>query len=232
MTASDFGYGQEQPQDWSSEFNKIAFLVRQMIARLSTMKLVQVKAVHSNGAVAAAGTVDVLPLVNQIDGGGFSTPHGTVFGLPWWRLQGGLHAVICDPKVDDIGYVVCADRDISNVKTTKAQANPGSLRRYDLADGIYVGGLLNAAPTTYILFTDDGHIRIVDVSGNVLETSSNGFSLTGKLAVTGDVAITGAITATGGIAAGQGGGDSVTLQGHLHTSAAAGNPTTAPTAGT
>ena len=57
------GYGQQDPNDASSEFNKHAFAVRQIVARLNTMKLVQVMAVHGGGgAVAAPGTVDVMPL--------------------------------------------------------------------------------------------------------------------------------------------------------------------------
>jgi hypothetical protein len=221
-----FGYGQMEPGDAGSEFNVICFVVRQMMARLSTMKLVQVKAVHGGGgAIAAAGTVDVLPLVNQIDGNNNATPHGTVYGIPWFRLQGGGNAVVCDPEVDDVGFVLCSDRDISNVKATRKQANPGSRRKFDLADGVYVGSVLPQAPTQWVRFTSDG-VEIGDAHGNVISMRSDGIHVTGGLIVTG------AITATGGITAGFGGGDAVTLQHHLHTSSTPGNPTSAPTAGT
>ncbi len=155
MADGNVGYGQQWPSDSGSDLNNVAFVVRQMIARLETMRLVQVKAVHGNGDVAAPGTVDVLPLVNQADGGGYSKPHGTVYGIPWWRLQGGGSAVICDPEVGDIGFVAVSNRDISKVKATRAQADPGSYRRFDLADGVYVGALLGNAPTKYVLFASD-----------------------------------------------------------------------------
>lgn len=190
------GYGQQDPSTSTDEFNVISFIVSQMMGQMATMRLVQVKAVHSDGEVAAAGTVDVLPLVNQIDGAGNSTPHGTVYGIPWQRLQGGRNAVICDPQVDDIGYVDVSDRDISSVKASRKQSNPGSYRKFDLADGVYVGGCLNQAPTQYILFTndkikmvqkdgnsvllDEGGITVTDKSGNVVLLDTSGIALNDK----------------------------------------------------
>ena len=165
-------YGQQTPTDSNSDLNAIAAVVRTMIAELSTMKLVKVKAVHGGG-VAAAGTVDVIPLVSQVDGNGYGTVHGTVYGLPWSRVQGGKSAIICDPVAGDIGYVIAADRDISKVKATQAAALPGSGRSFDIADGVYAGACLNAAaPTTYIQFKPDGYLKIVDAGGNVIETTS------------------------------------------------------------
>ena len=255
---SSFGYGQQTPNDSADDFNSIAFLVRQFIAQMDTMKLVQVMAVHSNGALAAAGTVDVMPLVNQLDGNGNPTPHGTVFGIPWFRLQGGLNAIICDPQVNDVGHVVCSDRDISNVKSTKKQANPGSLRKYDIADGVYVGGVLMPAPTAYIAFLPTG-IKIVDANGNSAVMSATGIVLTpasgqpvtveGNLIVSGNLQLGGtleavaggtyaaAIKTTGNVIAGFGTGDSVGLMTHTHTQPNdshndAEQPTSAPTAGT
>ena len=106
--AEKFGYGHQQPSDAAHPLNARDFHIRQIIARMNTMKLVQVTAVHGGG-LAAAGTVDVLPLVSQIDGNGNVTPHGIVSGIPWSRVQGGLNAIICDPQKDDIGYVVASD---------------------------------------------------------------------------------------------------------------------------
>jgi hypothetical protein len=174
-TAS-FGYGQQDPDDSNSDFQTIAFMVRQMMAQMVTSKLVQVMAVHGGG-IAPAGTVDVLPLVNQIDGNGNATPHGTVYGLPWSRVQGGKNAVICDPQVGDIGYVVAMDRDISSVVRMQAQANPGSMRRFDIADGIYAGGCLNVAPNQYLIFTTTG-VRLVDMNGNSVSMGPPGVSIT------------------------------------------------------
>ena len=176
--ADDFGYGQQEPNSSSDEVNKIWFLVQRLVAQLDTMKLVQVVAVHGGG-VDATGTVDVTLLVNQIDGNGNAVEHGTVYGLPWSRAQGGQNAVIVDPEVGDIGWVVASDRDTSKVRSTKARANPGSYRRFNVADGVYAGCALGVAPNQYLQFTSDG-ARLVDKNGNSVVLSDDGIVATDK----------------------------------------------------
>lgn len=261
-TSQNTGAGQQDPADSNSDFDVTCFIIRQMMAQLDTMKLVKVMAVTGGGgALAHAGTVDVQPLVNLIDGSGNATKHGTVYGIPWMRLQGGTGAVILDPAVGDVGYVLCADRDISNVKGltpgSVVQANPGSYRKYSIADGVYVGGLLNEVPAQYIAFSDSG-IKIADRHGNVVETSATGIAITpksgspvtvnGPLVVTGNFQLGGSLLAqpggvyggnlvtSGAITSGTG-GSAVTLRTHTHTQAADSHgdteqPTAAPTGGT
>lgn len=177
---AELGVGQQEPNDSSDDFNKISFLVRQQVALLDTMKLVKVMKVtagEGDGDVKKAGTVDVLPLVNQIDGAGNATPHGTVYGIPWSRVQGGKNAVVIDPVVGDIGYVVAADRDISSVKASGKQSTPGSRRKFNIADGVYAGAALNVAPEQYLVFTEDG-VRLVDKNGNSIAMGTEGITLT------------------------------------------------------
>jgi phage baseplate assembly protein gpV len=83
-------------------------------------------------------------------------PHGTIYSVPYFRLQGGANAVILDPQVGDIGIAVFAESDISSVKAAKAQANPGSARKFDMADGLYLGGFLNGTPSQYVQFSASG----------------------------------------------------------------------------
>ena len=193
MAVANSGYGQATPDDASDEFTSAAFIVRQMMAEMSTMKLVQVKSV-TGGGVNPAGTVVVLPLVSQIDGNGYGTPHQPLPPIPWSRVQGGKNAIICDPVAGDFGYIVAADRDISVVKNTKAAGLPGSRRQLDVADSVYAGGCLNVAPNQYLIFNGDGvrlvdsfgnsyastsaGITLTDLSGNVLKTDSGGFDVT------------------------------------------------------
>ena len=174
---ADQGYGQQTPNDASSELGAVAFIVRQMMAEMSTMKLVQVVSVTGGGEGQPAGTVVVLPLVSQIDGNGYGTPHENLPPIPWSRVQGGKNAIICDPVAGDIGYVVAADRDISKVKSTLAAALPGSRRQFDAADSVYAGGCLNVAPNQYLIFTVDG-VRLVDSRNSSLAFTSTGFALT------------------------------------------------------
>jgi hypothetical protein len=139
-----------------SPYNESLFLIHQVLSEVSTAKLVQIKAVTNNGGVSPVGFVDVLPLVNQLDGERNAVPHGIVHNVPYFRLQGGTNAVILDPQVDDIGLCVFSDRDISAVKNTRAPANPGSFRRFDMADGLYIGGYLNGVPSQYVQFSPAG----------------------------------------------------------------------------
>lgn len=154
---SQFGYqGTKKPTDGSSEYNALRFLMQSMLATLRTATLVRIVSCTNGGGLSPVGFVDVQPLVNQLDGFGNAVPHVTVYRLPYLRIQGGANAVIIDPQPGDIGVAVFADRDISSVKATKAQANPGSARMFDMADGMYVGGMLNGTPAQYVQFTDGG----------------------------------------------------------------------------
>ncbi|CUJ00207.1 Mu-like prophage protein gp45 [Achromobacter aegrifaciens] len=162
--AEQFGYtGQARPAEGGDEYGAMMFVIGQALARLSTSTVVRVVAVTNAGGLAPVGFVDVQPLVNQLDGAGNAVPHGVLHHLPYFRLQGGTDAVILDPKVGDLGIAVFASRDISAVKASKAQANPGSWRSYDMADGLYVGGLLNGTPVQYVQFTAGG-INVVSPS--------------------------------------------------------------------
>lgn len=244
-----FGYGYQFPGSSNDQFNAISFLVRQIVARMSTMKPVKVMAVSiTPGTIGPSGKVDVLPLVTQIDGSGHKTSHGTVFGIPFFRICGGGNQVICDPVVGDFGFVVVSDRDISAVVSSRGEAAPGSHRQFDLADGIYVGGILCEAPEQSIAFTSEG-VKVTDKNGNVLEMKSGGFFLTGTLNVTdinvaghfkgangtlynGSIETASFIKAGGNVQAGVGGVNVIGLTTHTHSSASPGNQTSPPTVNT
>jgi hypothetical protein len=178
--ANSDGYaGQRSPTDTGSEFNKIHFLVESVLSRIHTMKLVKVVSVTNAGELKAVGSVDVVPLVNQIDGDGNAMAHETIYGVPYTRIQGGKNAFIMDPVKGDIGWMAVSDRDISGVKSKKDATTPGSFRKYDIADGVYLGGILNGVPEQYITFTSTG-IKVADKNSNVIETTSSGVKVTDK----------------------------------------------------
>jgi hypothetical protein len=145
-------FGQEQLASGNDPFSELLFVINTVLAQVNVATLVQVKAVHSNGRGAAVGTVDVQPLVNQTTGSGQAVPHTTIYGLPFFRAQGGSFAFIADPVVGDIGIALFCDRDISSVKAAAAQALPGSARRFSWSDGIYFGGWASkVAPTVAVI---------------------------------------------------------------------------------
>ena len=226
---TDGQFGQQGTSDASTEFAVLAFIVRQALGKVRTGVVVKVLAVHGGG-VGVAPTVDVQPVVNQIDGIGTATAHGKIFNVPVARIQGGTNAIIIDPQVNDIGLMVVSDRDISAAKANNgAVSNPGSYRRHNLADGSYIGALLMpGTPNQYIIINTAG-IKIVDSHGNVIQTTSAGITMTdansnsiamGSSGINLNGVVidqSGNIKAPGGVTAGFGGADSVTLQHHVHT---------------
>ncbi|WP_230975690.1 Gp138 family membrane-puncturing spike protein [Acetobacter garciniae] len=172
---------------------------------------VQVLSVEGVG-LNPVGFVDVQPLVHQQDGAGRTTPRGIIHNVPYIRLQGGTRAIICDPAVGDIGYIIISGRDISNVKANRAAAAPGSFRQHDYADAVYIGGLLNAAPSEYIGWVgEDVHVHtagkfIIDAAECDINCAVN---------------VQGPVTATGDVKAG-----SISLESHTHSGVQTGSAST------
>jgi hypothetical protein len=161
MSIQSDGYlGKLDPTTPPNLFNSLSFLVNQIISGKWTITLALVKSVSGGGTSGQPVIVSLQPMVAMVDGYGNATPHGIINNVPAFRLQGGSSAFIVDPLVGDIGLLACASRDISAVKNNQAPANPGSFREFDPADGLYLGGFLNAEPTQYIQITADG-INIV-----------------------------------------------------------------------
>ena len=176
----NFGYGQMGPLDTASDFNVDALTIKRFLTTFRTAAVVQVISCTNSGDLAAVGFVDVQPMVNMLDGLGNAMPHGTVYNIPYFRVQGGTNAVIIDPEVGDIGLAIFADRDISAVKVNRAVSNPGSFRRADMADGLYFGGFLNAVPTQYFRFCSVG-IYATDKNGNTIKMEAAGVTINGVL---------------------------------------------------
>lgn len=223
MTAS----AQQTAESIASEWAALTFVIQQVLNRVATSTLVQVKGVTNAGELSPVGFVDVQPLVNLLTGNGESHPHGIVYNVPYMRLQGGTNAIILDPQVGDIGICQFASRDISAVKTAKGPANPGSKRQFDYADGLYIGGVLNGVPEQYIQFADGGITVLsptkitlqapqIDIKGPVTQTDGD-VSLAQNLSV-GDTAT----AATDVI----GGGKS--LKTHTHSGVTPGGGNTGP----
>jgi hypothetical protein len=194
---NDAYLGTQEPASGAGEFNAMSYLVTQILNRASTSTLVQVVAVTNSGGLSPVGFVDVHPMVAQLDGNGGAVPHGVVHSLPYFRLQGGTNAVILDPQVGDIGIAIFADHDISAVKQSSKPALPGSRRRFDMADGMYMGGFLNAVPVQYVQFAAAG-ITVSSPTAITLDAPIT--TVTGDLLVKGKGTITKLFTYLAGLA--------------------------------
>lgn len=177
-------FGQQDSGTATSELNTIEYLVDLVVGRRVHATLVKVKAVTNKpGELKKPGRVDVLPLVHQVDGRGQPTEHETVYGLCYFRLQGGKNAILCDPEVGDIGLAVICDKDISAVKAKEDVANPGSNRRGNLADGIYFGICLGPVPEQYVRFFEENGkrgIQVRDKNGNDVLMNDTGIKVEDK----------------------------------------------------
>lgn len=166
MTAPPF-VGQSRFSDGNSELNRTEFIARQVMNRIATATLVLVKAVDTS-----ARTVDLQPMVAQIDGAGTAVPHGVISSVPWLNPRAGGSAVILTPVVGDIGLAVFCHSDISSVKINQKPSIPGSRRRFDWSDAIYVGGLFGPDPTQFIRLDADG-IAIQAADGTAIALASS-----------------------------------------------------------
>ncbi len=184
-----------------NEWDRAAYIADSRLNKARTATLVEVLACSNDGGVSAVGTVTVKILVKAIAGGGVMYSSGEVYNVPYTRVQGGSNAIIIDPEVGDIGICVFADRDISKVKETKAEAGPGSGRKYHISDALYVGGVLNKVPTQYIQFTQDG----------ITITSTQVVTINAKSQFNGDMTVDGSVTASGEVT-----GNGIALSTHVH----------------
>lgn len=161
----------------SSQYNTLSFIIQQAIRQqVNTCIIGKVTAVSD-------GYVDFLPLVTGISGKGEAVAPTTLYKLPYMRYHAGKAAVVLDPVPGDIGLAVFAGKDCSNVKqgTTEPQ-QPASFRANSQANGFYIGGFLNQAPSVFVELTQKGAVNI---------TAPAGVTINGNVTVSGDVVASG-----------------------------------------
>lgn len=206
---------------WSTwgKFNQIEFVVSQLLAKLQTVTLVKVISCTNEGNLSPVGTVNVQPLVNQVDSDGNPFPHTTIYNVPYFRLaSSGGNAVILDPVNGDIGLCCFASRDLTSVIANKAAANPGSQRKYDFSDALYVGLMVGGGtPTQYVRFVSSG---IEIISPGEITIKAPTINLEGNVRQS-----NGTIIADTDVLAGP---SSISLVNHQHTSSSPGSPTSPP----
>lgn len=145
----------------SNPLNSMEFFIRSLISQVvSTSLPVVVTAVERKGEEAGAGYVTVKPLLQPRNNSGDGLEVTTIPKLPYFRLQHGKAAIICDPKVGDIGLAVVAKHDISNINGSTTPKVPATYRKFDPSDSFYIGGFLGKAPEVFIHLEDEGTIQI------------------------------------------------------------------------
>lgn len=183
-----------------SPYNAMQFIIQQAIREnVNTCIIVKVVGVSD-------GYVDVLPLVSQVSGKGEAIAPTTLYKLPFMRYHAGVAAVILNPVVGDVGLAVFASKDCSNVKRGASEpVAPASFRGNSMANGFYIGGFLNQAPSVSIELTQSGVININASTVNI----------------SGSVSVGGSITAGGDVV-----GGGISLDKHVHGGVQSGGSTT------
>jgi hypothetical protein len=144
------------PSDYVSDTARAQLTVKTALANLRTSIPVEVVAVTNSGGVSPIGHVNVKPLVNLVDSNGVAWENPIIYNVPYMRIQGGSNAIIIDPQVGDIGIATVCDRDISTVKNTEKVSSPGSNRKFNMSDMVYLMTIIGRAPTQYIQFNASG----------------------------------------------------------------------------
>jgi hypothetical protein len=157
----------------NSPYNSLSFMIQQAIReQVNTCIICKVVGVSD-------GYVDVLPLVTQVSGKDEAIAPTTLYHLPYMRYHAGIAAVILNPVIGDIGLAVFAGKDCSNVKVgTSEPVPPASFRDNSMANGFYIGGFLNQAPSVFVELTQGGAVNI---------TAPGGVNINGNVTVSGDV---------------------------------------------
>jgi hypothetical protein len=153
----------------ASEFKNV---VQNLVSLINTGDLVEVIDVATSG-LAPVGFVSVKPLTLRTDADNNNIEQSIIHGVPYFRLQGGTNAIICDPQVGDIGWCGFCSRDISLVKRIRAMAATNVYRVSDISDAVFFGGWSNKTPTQYIMFNENG--LNIKTTGNV---NINGLTIT------------------------------------------------------
>jgi hypothetical protein len=235
------GYGLASAVADTTDYNTVQLQINAALARVQTLSIVEIQSCSNDGGVAPVGTVTVKVLVNLLTGNGQAVQHGDIYQVPYLRVQGGTNAIIIDPVAGDIGLCGFCSRDITNVKNSKAQANPGSARTFDWADAVYIGGMLNGAPAQYVQFNATG-ITVMSPFAVAITATTTVTITAPEIILDGDVSIAGTVTQTGGGAGSFSGSLAVTgdltggtvkqgaveLGTHVHSGVATGGGDTGP----
>ncbi|MBE1237447.1 hypothetical protein IHV25_07270 [Phaeovibrio sulfidiphilus] len=158
-----------------SPTNALSFMMEALVKRkVNTALPVRVDAVEPGGR-GPVGYVSVTPLVSQADAYANALEPKTIHHVPYARVQGGACALIVDPQPGDIGIAVFAKRDISVLRTgAERPVQAGSFRMFSEADAMYIGGIVNRAPTVWVEMTGEGEVTVRGPARVRLETGGDG----------------------------------------------------------
>lgn len=137
------------PTDYVDEYNGLIYIINAVISdRVRGAEIVKV--IANNGD----GTIDVLPIVKNVDAEENAIEETPIFNVKYMEWQYGINAFQAEPAIGDIGLLVVCTKDTKNVKSGIV----GDLGTFELESGIYFGGIkgLNVPATQFIKMDESG----------------------------------------------------------------------------
>jgi len=207
------------------ESARLSGFIASMLSTTRTTQPVEVIAVSNAGGVSPIGYVDIKPLVKQLGADGVAVSHAVIYNVPYLRIQGGADAVILDPHVGDIGLAAFCDRDISAVKANKKESPPGSMRKHDMSDAVYLFSMLTTqTPNQYVRFKSGeitihgtAKVRVECVNSEMVASASATITTPSCTIDAATTHITGALNVDGSITGGTITGNGKVLDTHTHS---------------
>jgi hypothetical protein len=156
-----------------TDFNTLDFYIDGKLLRINTIKICKISAVNADG------TVNVIPMVKNLNGKKEPLPLSELKSFPILRQQGGTSGFIIEYQVGDIVLVGFCDRDPQAVIRSKKEAAPSTYTPFPLSGGIVLGAVLFEDAQIYVKVTDKIYcVGDLSLSGNAkisgeVETTGN-----------------------------------------------------------
>lgn len=164
------------PTDYVDEYNGLIYIINAVISdRVRGAEIVKV--IANNGD----GTIDVLPIVKNVDAEENAIEETPIFNVKYMEWQYGINAFQAEPAIGDIGLLVVCTKDTKNVKSGIV----GDLGTFELESGIYFGGIkgLNVPATQFIKMDESGIIITTPKTITVNAEENVLVNVTGKASV-------------------------------------------------
>lgn len=137
----------------------IDFVLEQRLSKINT--ILPAKIISINGARAS-----VQPMISSVMPNGDISSRPIIQDVPVYQLSTSTMHMYIPTKVDDIGYILLSQRDISNFKESLQEQSPPSLRFFSLSDAIFIP-----------MGSFDKSFTPIDVNKICIEDKGNGDSI-------------------------------------------------------
>lgn len=188
---------------------------------LRTDKLIPAQVVEYDRTLNKA---TVQPMIMLVDVSDNSRKRNQIAEVPCFSIGGGGFHINFPLKPGDLGWILAADRDISQFLQNLSIAAPNTLRKHSFADSWFIPDVfrkytINAADANaMVIQSTDGTTRISISEGIINITAPTSVTVTTPLAtfsqnvqINGNLTVTGATTVNGGFNASGSGSTNVTL---------------------